>query len=59
MQNAKRVTSRILVSIVLVLLVAYIADISISMSNNRNEGFLPLSEREWRMIFGCGSINCS
>ncbi len=56
MQYSRKTTSEILVSIALVLLVIYIADIGVSTINYTGEGFLPLSTKDRGMIFGGGSI---
>lgn len=56
MSNGKKIIAEILASAALILLVAYILDTNISMSNNVEEGFLPLSAEELGMIFWIGSI---
>ncbi|MDF0682684.1 MAG: hypothetical protein P0116_17125 [Candidatus Nitrosocosmicus sp.] len=56
MSNGKKILSEILASAALILLVTYILDANISMSNNVEEGFLPLSAEELGMIFWTGSI---
>ena len=55
MQNLRKITAEIIVSIAFILLVAYIADAGIARLNN-NHGFLPLSAKDRGMIFGGGSI---
>ncbi|MGD9674722.1 MAG: hypothetical protein AB7U98_14745 [Candidatus Nitrosocosmicus sp.] len=56
MSNGKRIVAEILASAALTLLIIYILDANISMSNNVEEGFLPLSAEELGMIFWIGSI---
>lgn len=56
MSSGKKLVAEILASAALILLVTYILDASISMSNNVKEGFLPLSAEELGMIFWTGSI---
>jgi hypothetical protein len=55
MQNLRKISAEIIVSIAFILLVAYIADAGIARSNN-GHGFLPLSAKDRGMIFGGGSI---
>ena len=55
MQNIRKAASEIMVCIAFILLVAYIADVGVSMANN-HVGFLPLSAKDRGMIFGGGSI---
>jgi len=56
MSNGKKIVAEILASAALILLITYILDINIFMSNNVEEGFLPLSAEELGMIFWTGSI---
>ena len=55
MQNPRKITAEIIVSIAFILLAAYIADAGIARANN-GHGFLPLSAKDRGMIFGGGSI---
>ncbi|HEX5519944.1 MAG TPA: hypothetical protein VFX18_05840 [Candidatus Nitrosocosmicus sp.] len=55
MQNLRKISAEIIVSIAFILLVAYIADAGIARANN-GHGFLPLSAKDRGMIFGGGSI---
>ena len=56
MSNGKKIVAEILASAALILLVTYILDVSISMSNNVEGGFLPLSAEELGIILWTGSI---
>jgi hypothetical protein len=55
MQNLRKISAEIIVSIAFILLVAYVADAGIARANN-GHGFLPLSAKDRGMIFGGGSI---
>ena len=55
MQNSKKTSAEIIVSIAFILLAVYIADAGIERANN-GHGFLPLSAKDRGMIFGGGSI---
>ena len=55
MQNLRKISAEIIVSIAFILLVAYIADAGVARLNN-GHGFLPLSTKDRGMIFGGGSI---
>jgi hypothetical protein len=54
MQNARKIIAEIIVSIAFIMLVAYIADVAVSMANET--GFIPLSAKDRGMILGGGSI---
>jgi len=55
MQNSRKISAEIIVSIAFILLATYIADAGIARANN-DHGFLPLSAKDRGMIFGGGSI---
>lgn len=56
MSNGRRIVAEILSSAALILLVTYLLDANLSMSNDVRVGFLPVSAEELGMIFWIGSI---
>lgn len=56
MPRDKKIAAEALSALALILLIVYIFDLSVSMSSDAEEGFLPISAEKLRMILWIGCI---